>query len=128
MDITSNQLESALKKAWSKETCYFKSLEDWRHDNPCIGHCTITALIVQDYFWGDIVFCNHQDHYRNKLPNGDIIDMTKDQMSEEEICCIDQECDRINLLESPKSIEAKTKERYLLLKNRVNIEIEKIAK
>lgn len=51
--------------------------------------------------------------------------MTKDQMSEEEICCIDQECNRVDLLESPKSIQAKTKERYLLLKHRVSREIEK---
>jgi hypothetical protein len=54
--------------------------------------------------------------------------MTKDQMPEEEICCIDQECDRTDLLESPKSIQAKTKERYLLLKHRVDKEISKLAR
>ena len=128
MNITLAQLESVLKKVWSKETCYFKSLEDRKYENPCIGHCTITALIVQDYFWGDIVFCNHQDHYRNKLPNGEIVDMTKNQMWEKEICCVDEKCDRTNLLENHKSIQAKTKERYLLLKHRVTIGIEELGK
>ena len=50
MDITLVQLENALKKSRNTDTCYFKSLKDRRHDNPCIGHCTVTALVVQDYF------------------------------------------------------------------------------
>lgn len=119
-----SQLESVLKKSRNKDTCYFKSEKEWTADNPCIGHCTITALIVQDYFWGDIVFCSHQDHYWNILPNGEIVDMTKNQMSENDICYIDQKCNRIDLLEGPKAVKAKTKERYMLLKNRMSIEME----
>lgn len=124
MSITLTQLESALKKAWSKNSCYFKSMEEWTPRNPCIGHCTVTALIVQDYFWGDIVFCNHQDHYWNRLQNGQIVDMTKDQMTPNSICCIDQVVTRTDVLESPKSINAKTKERYILLKTNVLIGLE----
>lgn len=128
MNITPNQLESALKKAWGTDTCYFKSIDERIPENPCIGHCTVTALIVQDYFWWDIVFCYHQDHYRNRLPNGEMIDMTKDQMLEEEVCCIDKICNRIDLLESEKAINAKTKERYLLLKKPYVYKNERISK
>ena len=117
MNLT--KLESDLRKSRNKDTCYFKSVEEWTPNNPCIGHCTVTALIVQDYFWGDIVFCSHQDHYWNRLSNGEMVDMTKDQMPEDVVCCVDQEVTRKEVLESSKAIKAKTKERYLLLKSRV---------
>jgi hypothetical protein len=50
--------------------------------------------------------------------------MTKDQMTPNSICCIDQVVTRTDVLESPKSINAKTKERYILLKTNVLIGLE----
>lgn len=114
----------ALRKSRNKDTCYFKSIDKWTPNNPSIGHCTVTALIIQEYFWGDIVFCNHQDHYWNRLPNGKMVDITKDQMPINTVCCVDQIVTKTDILESPKSIKAKTKERYILLKSRVLVELE----
>ena len=47
-------------------------------------------------------------------------------MAEDEICCIDQIKTKEYLLNNPRAIQAKTKERYLLLKDRVARALEKI--
>jgi len=56
---------------------------------------------------------------RNKLPDGEIVDLTKDQFSEETVICLDQVLDRNDALNNPRAKRAKTNERYQLLKSRV---------
>jgi hypothetical protein len=48
-----------------------------------MNQCAVTALIVQDYFGGDLLRCPMTDggsHYWNRLPTGEEVDLTKDQL------------------------------------------------
>ena len=68
-----------LKRAWRAETSM--APKDWSSDNPAVGQCAVTALIVQDLFGGgllrgDIV---GGTHYWNRLPGGREIDLTAEQ-------------------------------------------------
>lgn len=118
MDI--NRLAEALYKSWSKETCFLAYQKDWSHKNPAFGQCAITALIVQDFFGGEILYCKHYHHYWNRLPNGEEIDLTRSQFGNEVRLCVDGNASREYILESDSAKKAKTLERYLLLKNRMN--------
>jgi len=53
MDIS--KLEDALENSWSMGTCYPGNAENWTLENPSYGQCAVTALVVQDYFEGDIL-------------------------------------------------------------------------
>ncbi|MBP9728113.1 MAG: hypothetical protein KBD27_01915 [Candidatus Moranbacteria bacterium] len=79
-------LEKALQKSWSKETSY--SPESWTVDNPAVGQCAITALVVNDYHggeivWADVALSDGQaiSHYFN-LINGKEIDLSRSQFPE----------------------------------------------
>lgn len=81
MDL--NTLEKILLKSWSKDTSYCP--DKWNELNPSFGQCAITALIVNDYFGGDIVWSeallpNGQkiSHFFNMI-NGEEVDLTRSQ-------------------------------------------------
>lgn len=40
----------ALRKSWSPKTA-----RQWREDNPALGQCNVTALVVHDLFGGQIL-------------------------------------------------------------------------
>jgi hypothetical protein len=119
MKVKLESLELALRKSWSKETCYPKLQEKWSHENPSLGQCAVTALIIQDYFGGDLLYCKHRNHYWNRLPNGKEVDLTRDQFPENVIVCLDEIKSREYVLESESARDARTKERYRILKQRV---------
>ncbi len=50
-------IDQALRASWAADTCSPDDLEPhgWQPDNPALGHCDITALIVHDIFGGDLV-------------------------------------------------------------------------
>ena len=47
------ELENVLQRSWSKETSYCP--DEWNEGSPSLGQCAITALIVNDYFGGEII-------------------------------------------------------------------------
>jgi hypothetical protein len=120
MNIGIKLLENALKRAWSRETCYLPDQEKWSSQNPAFGQCAVTALIVQDFFGGEILRCVHYRHYWNRLPNGEEIDLTRSQFGDGVKPCADKVVPRKRILESESAKKAKTKERYLLLRSRVD--------
>ncbi|OIO19278.1 MAG: hypothetical protein COY69_01465 [Candidatus Magasanikbacteria bacterium CG_4_10_14_0_8_um_filter_32_14] len=80
------ELEKVLKKSWSKETSYCP--DEWSESNSSLGQCAITALVVNDYFGGEIVWAdallpNGQkiSHYFN-LIDGKVVDLTRSQFPE----------------------------------------------
>lgn len=94
--------------------CYPKVQNEWNENNKCFGMCAITALIINDYFSGDI--CKiHVDgicHYFNLI--GDkIIDLTKDQFNHE----IDYK--NYQIVDRKKILIDDTKNRYNILKSRL---------
>jgi len=49
---TITYLRQKLEKAWSAETSYYRNYDG---SIPAFGQCLVTALVVQDWFKGDIV-------------------------------------------------------------------------
>ncbi|GAH68216.1 unnamed protein product, partial [marine sediment metagenome] len=113
---------------WSKETCYPPNQKDWSNKNPAFGNCAITALIVQDYFGGELLYCKHYHHYWNRLPDGQEIDLTRSQFKEAVTVCADEIKSRVYVLESDSAKQGATLKRYTLLENQVKTLINKKMK
>jgi hypothetical protein len=85
-------LQSAIRASWCLETCDPTDAADWTLLNPSLGHCAVTALVVHDFFGGELLeaevfFQNgsHQGfHYWNRLANVDV-DLTRDQFKNQEV-------------------------------------------
>lgn len=78
--ITTKDLSFALLWSWGADT----AKGDWKEEIPSLNQCAVTALVVQDYFGGDLMRCKLNDgdsHYWNRLPSGDEIDLTFQQFS-----------------------------------------------
>ena len=72
---------------WSAQT---SSSKLWDSTHSSRGQCAVTALVVQDRYGGDLlrVVVNDPElpglsgsHYYNRLPDGRIVDLTRDQFS-----------------------------------------------
>lgn len=113
------KLEAALKRSWNKETCYLPMQEQWTSENPAFGQRVITALIVQDFFGGEILFCEYQNHFWNQLPDGIQIDLTRSQFPPDTVIYADGTAIRHDLIYSEEALNVKTLIRYLDLKRRV---------
>lgn len=81
-----DKLEKILINIYSKETCYPDCKEQWNIDNKTLGHCAIVALLINDYFGGNIckIKINGISHYFNII-NDKIIDFTSDQFKVDKI-------------------------------------------
>ena len=68
---------SVLKKSWTLD-----SSKKWTKDNPANGQCSVTALVLQDHFGGDILKTKVVDlwHFYNRIDNN-IYDFTESQLS-----------------------------------------------
>ena len=51
-----SKLELVLRNSWTRESS--SDPEIWNSDNPAWGQCAVTALIVNDYLGGEIVWAN----------------------------------------------------------------------
>jgi hypothetical protein len=113
--VAADVLETAIRRAWSAET---SSAPDWTLMAPSRGQCAVTALLVQDYFGGDLLraVVDGVSHYWNRI-NGDEIDFTRDQFGRFEITEIETRS-RAYVLSFPDTLM-----RYELLKQRVQSSI-----
>jgi len=115
-DIDIKLLDAALRKSWSKETCYPPMQKGWSPRNPAFGQCAVTALIIQDYFDGELLYCKHFNHYWNRLPDNSEIDLTHQQFSKNTYICFDEMKTRNYVLKSEFAKKMHTLRRYKLLK------------
>lgn len=78
------ELKQLLSSSWKKETCSPGLRSEWSEESPSLGQCTITALIVNDFFGGKIMRCiaSSGSHYYNLIDN-EIVDLTVDQFQGE---------------------------------------------
>lgn len=73
------ELYEILRSAWCKETAYH---EEWGVECPSLNQCCVTAMVVQDYFGGEILWapCGEDiRHFWNLLEYGIIVDLTWEQ-------------------------------------------------
>lgn len=118
-NLNINELSTILQKAWSRETCYPRNRDEWTRRKPALGQCAVTALIVQEYFGGEIAYCRHLNHYWNKLSDQSTIDLTRSQFPISAEICLDKIVNREDIMNSENAKRALTKERYEILKHRV---------
>lgn len=102
-----------IKDSWSNETTYPGS--NWTKENPALGQCAITALVINDFMGGKIMRCivENGSHYYN-LIEGKIFDLTASQFNVKIDYSTCEERTREYLLSNKN-----TKERYLLLLNNI---------
>jgi hypothetical protein len=79
-------VEQALRASWSLETS--DDPDGWSPENPALGQCAVSALVVRALFGGDIVIATVLDrdgertpdgHAWNVLPSGEQVDFSFDQ-------------------------------------------------
>ncbi len=119
-----SQLVSSLQRSWDRDTSI--NFNAWSPENPALGQCTVTALVVNDYLGGTIIRTEAilpngktVSHYFN-LVDGEEIDLTRSQFPSGTIFTDYQimrngQPTRDYALSFPE-----TTRRYNLLKNRVN--------
>ena len=75
-------LSYQIKKAWTKETAHPAYQTKWNFENPSIGQCLVTALLIQELKGGEIVSCKvgRYSHFVNII-NGQIEDYTAEQFN-----------------------------------------------
>lgn len=107
-------IQKTLSECYSKDLCYPKVQDEWNANNKCSGMCTITSLIINDYFGGDIckVYIDEISHYYNLIENK-IIDLTSSQFNHE----IDYK--DYQIVDRQKILTINTKNRYNILKTRL---------
>ena len=78
MDI--KEVKEILLKSWSKETCSPGLRENWSPENPSLGQCAITAMLVYYLCGGKIMRCmaSTGSHYYNMIDDK-IVDLTVEQ-------------------------------------------------
>lgn len=83
--MTMDLLLKALNASWTRETAYRTDQQDWTESRKEIGQCTVTSMIVFDYFGGKIVrgYSEKYDlfHYWNEI-NDEKIDLTFNQFAD----------------------------------------------
>ena len=88
--MSPEELQGLLRKCWSRETSV--NSEYWGKDNPAYGQCVATSQLIQKLLGGEImggktkapgcIFTNTLNHFWNRLPDGQEIDLTKEQFPE----------------------------------------------
>ena len=119
-----SQLEEVLSKSWTKETS--SDPENWNGDNPAYGQCAVTALIVNDYLGGEMVWAEAKlpdgkgiSHYFNLIDEQEV-DLTRRQFPEGTIIHggVEKKKQYASTRDYVLSFPV-TQQRYLLLKQQV---------
>lgn len=119
------QLKQLLIQSWDLETCSPGLRDKWTEENPSLGQCAITALIVNDIYGGKIMRCmaSTGSHYYN-IVNDELVDLTVEQFLGEIPQYENGEERTREYLLSNKD----TKNRYLLLNRNLQETIEEDKK
>lgn len=119
-----DELYRIIEMSWEKETSYPSSQEQWSKENPSLGQCAVTSLVVNDFMGGKIMrcMCGDVSHYYN-IVNDQILDLTVEQFN-------DNIQDYQNGIERTRGYilsNEDTKRRYLKLLNNVRNNFKKFG-
>ncbi len=108
------KIRDTLLECYSKDLCYPKMQCSWNNDNKHFGMSLITALIVNDYFGGNIckIYVAGISHYYNLIDN-EIIDLTSKQFN------FNIDYKNYEIINREKILTEDTKYRYNILKKRL---------
>lgn len=113
-----DKLVNAIRDSWDSKTCYPELKTQWDEQNPALGQCAVTALFIQEKCGGQILYNQDYDHYWNQLPDGNELDLTKDQFSFKKNLKGSPVKPEV-ILTSPNARRFRTSFRFSLLKRRV---------
>lgn len=113
-----HRLKELFKRIWSTDTCYPGSKDEWSVENPSLGQCAVTSLLINEIFGGKILFNKEYHHYWNLLEDGSEIDLTKDQFGAQAQIKAEGEASRDYILYSENAKRSETLKRYKILKKR----------
>lgn len=90
--LTLTDVERAIQSSWGADTSFAKPAYLARvPGRPSRGQCGATALVVQDFFGGELLLADLSVngvldgvHYWNRLASGLDIDLTRDQLEPDE--------------------------------------------
>jgi hypothetical protein len=116
--VDPNLLARVVAKCWSRDTSF--DPDSWCPENPAWGQCAVTALVVQDYLGGSLLFgqVNGFQHYLNRLPGNIEYDLTKGQFGQIDKVSRVKQADRAYVLSYRQTLR-----RYGKLKSRVEAEL-----
>lgn len=77
MEFSEEKIRSVLARSWSSQTAI-----QWKPDNPALGQCNATAILIKDMFGGQILKTRYQEgtHFYNEI-DGRRYDFTDSQFS-----------------------------------------------
>jgi hypothetical protein len=124
------EIKELLEKSWSEKTT--SEPKYWTKENPAWGQCAVTALVVQDFFGGELLrgLFKFKDtksvefvgsHYWNRLPDGTEVDLTRCQFPEDVEISIGELRTRQYVLSYPE-----TRRRYKILKTEIERQVSKM--
>jgi hypothetical protein len=120
-ELTLERVTAAIAASWSIETCDPVDVADWSTSNPARGQCGVTSLVVNDIFGGELLVAEVRlpdgtrqgVHYWNRLPNGEEVDLTREQFAPDEFVQAPRAGPR------PSGPPRRCAEQYELLRGRV---------
>lgn len=119
--VTLEELQAAIHAGWCRETSDDPEL--WTPDNPALGQCGVTALLVRELLGGEILVAHvvldgrrTERHAWNRLPSGLTIDLTREQFRKGERLLAPSVEEPVLTLQHPERIE--------LLRSRVRAQLE----
>ena len=124
MALTLSELEEAVKNSWAKETS--SDPGNWSEGHPAWGQCAVTALVVNDYVGGEIVWAEAKipdgrsiSHYFNRKDETEI-DLTRSQFPQGTVIPegVEKKKQYASTREYVLSFPA-TQQRYRILKQKV---------
>jgi hypothetical protein len=107
-----------IRAVWCAATAAPWCCQTWTADNPARGQCVVTALLIQHFLQGDVLRTEIESfgsHYYNRLPSGDMVDLTAEQFPKGTTIPPGKPCELNRFLTSKEAKRARTEERFLLL-------------
>jgi len=117
-------LATAIRASWGPDTCNESDRLNWSPENPALGQCVVSMLVLLDYLpEAEIVKDDTNNHYWLQDQYGDI-DLTREQFPNTVEFQVSRKRARSELLEGDRAKAARTPERYNLLRERVQANLE----
>ncbi len=116
-------IQYLIRKSWCKKTS--SSPDRWTTDNPALGQCAVTALLLQDMAGGEILKTDIKgfgSHYWNMLVYPEDVtidyDLTRGQFPDDIKITEAKLVQRNDMLQSERAKQFRMPERYQLLRKR----------